>query len=153
MFFSFLVLFDICNLGIYIKTLDIHTEVAPMLSKSYSSSVDSLDPAILSGLFGSSASKLFVQKHLESNKCSLIVCKDNSHAEEIISQVKFFSGMSEEEIIFFPELETLPYDSESPNSSLISKRISAVQKLISGDLQGKIIIATSFFSIYIYDAC
>ena len=115
-----------------------------MLSKSYSEAIESLNPVVLSGLYGSSASKLVVQEHSNSTECSLVICKDNSHAEEFISQLKFFSGMSDNDIIFFPELEILPYDNESPNSTLISKRISAVQKLVDGNLSGKIIVATSF---------
>ena len=70
----------------------------------------------IGGLCGSSVSLAISEIFSDLVKSSIIVCKDNNEASEILSQLRFFSAVNEDQIIHIPEIEVLPYDTESPLS-------------------------------------
>nr|WP_239995794.1 transcription-repair coupling factor [Nitrincola tibetensis] len=60
----------------------------------------------------------------------LMICRDNEMALRIRQETEFFSGTSDN-ILFFPDWETLPYDNFSPHQDIISQRIETLYRLPS----------------------
>lgn len=79
------------------------------------------------GLVGASAAVAISEK-LKAQKTHVIVCKNNKQAEKLSMDLR---SICEDEIIFFPETETLAYDLESPHASLRGVRAEAIYKLLN----------------------
>lgn len=89
---------------------------------------DQLDERnINKGLLGSSIA-IKIAEGFNERKTHLIVCKNNDQAEKIAMDLK---ASSSDEVIFFPETETLAYDLESPHASLRGARSEAIYKLLN----------------------
>lgn len=75
---------------------------------------------------------LLLQQLLEQQHQGLVlmVCKDNETALRIREETRFFC-QDPEEILLFPDWETLPYDSFSPHQDIISQRIETLYRLPS----------------------
>lgn len=97
----------------------------------------------IGGLCGSSVSLAISEIFSDLVKSSIIVCKDNNEASEILSQLRFFSAVNEDQIIHIPEIEVLPYDTESPNASVSALRISAFNKLASMNGDKRLVVTTA----------
>lgn len=59
---------------------------------------------------------------------SLIITQDTRTALQIEEELRFFAE-DEQQILSFPDWETLPYDSFSPHQDIISQRIATLAKL------------------------
>jgi transcription-repair coupling factor (superfamily II helicase) len=60
-----------------------------------------------------------------------LITKDTQQAYALESSLKFFSKdtLSPEEILVFPDWETLPYDTFSPHEDIISQRLDTLNRL------------------------
>ena len=70
----------------------------------------------------------FCQTH-RGIKC--IIAPDNLIANQLIDALKFFLDQKghDNEILFFPDWETLPYDQFSPHQDIISERLTTLHRL------------------------
>lgn len=61
----------------------------------------------------------------------LLIAPDNLHAHQLQDELNFFlSGAStSQEILYFPDWETLPYDQFSPHQDIISERLYALSRI------------------------
>ena len=59
----------------------------------------------------------------------LIVTPDSQEAEKLQQQLRFFCAELSDDILCFPDWETLPYDSFSPHQDIISERLLTLQRL------------------------
>lgn len=59
---------------------------------------------------------------------SIIVTIDTANAEQLESEIEFFSEGTVE-ILSFPDRETLPYDTFSPHEDIINQRLTSLSKL------------------------
>lgn len=78
------------------------------------------------GLVGVSAA-IAISERLRAAKTHVVVCANNKQAEKLSMDLR---SVCEDEVIFFPETETLAYDLESPHASLRGARAEAVYKLL-----------------------
>ena len=88
---------------------------------------ENLFATIDQGLIGVSAAISLNEKCPEA-KSHIIVCKSNQQAEKLSMDLK---TVCSDEVIFFPETETLAYDLESPHASLRGTRAEAVYKILN----------------------
>lgn len=59
----------------------------------------------------------------------LLITPNNLSAGELLAEIEFFLSSQEQEIILFPDWETLPYDQFSPHQDIISERLRALNRL------------------------
>lgn len=78
-------------------------------------------------LYGSSLALALSQYCLEDNDIKLIITSDNYAANQLAAELEFFN--KHQEILLFPDWETLPYDNFSPHQDLISDRLKLLNKL------------------------
>lgn len=88
---------------------------------------ESLFLSIDQGLIGVSAAISLCEKCPEP-KSHFIVCKTNQQAEKLSMDIR---TVCSDEVIFFPETETLAYDLESPHASLRGARAEAIYKILN----------------------
>lgn len=97
--------------------------------------------AAWAGLPGS-AKSLAISNARKLTKSSLmVICVNDSEAERVYNEIRFFSEENEGEICYFPETETLPYDMESPHTGLVSKRAKILMELASSDKQRVMVLS------------
>ncbi len=86
---------------------------------------------------------LLLQQLLEEKYQGLVlmICKDNETALRIREETRFFC-QDDQEILLFPDWETLPYDSFSPHQDIISQRIETLYRLPSMK-RGVLIVSAS----------
>ena len=67
----------------------------------------------------------------ELDSFCLLITKDSQQAYSIESSLKFFSDntLHSDEILVFPDWETLPYDTFSPHEDIISQRLDTLNRL------------------------
>ena len=67
----------------------------------------------------------------ELDSFCLLITKDSQQAYSIESSLKFFSDstLQPDEILVFPDWETLPYDTFSPHEDIISQRLDTLNRL------------------------
>jgi transcription-repair coupling factor (superfamily II helicase) len=82
-----------------------------------------------SKLYGDSLALVLAQAALRSAGPLLIVTPDSQEAEKLQQQLRFFCAALSEDILCFPDWETLPYDSCSPHQDIISERLLTLQRL------------------------
>ncbi len=82
-----------------------------------------------SKLYGDSLSLVLAQAALRSAGPLLIVTPDSQEAEKLQQQLRFFCAGLSDDILCFPDWETLPYDSFSPHQDIISERLLTLQRL------------------------
>jgi transcription-repair coupling factor (superfamily II helicase) len=66
----------------------------------------------------------------------LILATTNAAAERLCDDLRFFHqlfNVPDDQLIFFPKWETLPYESTAPNVELIAHRMRALQRLRDGE--------------------
>ncbi len=81
-----------------------------------------------SNLHGSSLSLVISNALANTNKPVLIIAPDNLTAAHLLEELAFFSS-DKEQIIHFPDWETLPYDHFSPHQDIISERLTALHRI------------------------
>ncbi len=59
----------------------------------------------------------------------VIIAPDNLVAQQIKVELQFFLGANHQEIVLFPDWETLPYDQFSPHQDIISERLTTLNRL------------------------
>ena len=82
-----------------------------------------------SKLYGDSLSLVLAQAALRYAGPLLIVTPDSQEAEKLQQQLRFFCAGLSDDILCFPDWETLPYDSFSPHQDIISERLLTLQRL------------------------
>ncbi len=65
-----------------------------------------------------------------TNRPMLVVAPDNLTASHLMDELTFFNGGSEQ-LLQFPDWETLPYDHFSPHQDIVSERLTALYRLPS----------------------
>ncbi len=89
-------------------------------------------------LHGASMSLALSNAIAESKRPFVIIAPDNLFVSRLIDELHFFNTAQKDNIIHFPDWETLPYDHFSPHQDIISERLSALNR-ISTLSQGAII--------------
>lgn len=91
-----------------------------------------------------SAKAFFTSEHFNHNsKNILLICSDEENALESHRQLLFLNGDKESKrILFFPSLDTVPYDRISPNIQVIAQRTAILSELASSNTP-KIIVTAS----------
>ena len=88
---------------------------------------------------GSSARSLLIAQQAKAHKGPVIVVTaQNDTATSFLQTLPFF--YKDNPVIEFPDWETLPYDSFSPNPSIVSSRLKSLLKISSGS-SGIIIVS------------
>ena len=75
---------------------------------------------------------LYALEHFNNkNKNLLLCCPDEENAISAYKQLKFYgtNKIAKHQIIYFPSLDTVPYDRISPNSEILAKRAAALTDL------------------------
>ncbi len=68
---------------------------------------------------------------LETEQPLLLITEDMSQAQQLEAELSFFCETKTQDILIFPDWETLPYDIFSPLPELISQRLKAMSQLQS----------------------
>lgn len=97
------------------------------------------DQSIWKNLHGSSISLALSSLMGEHQQPLLIIAPDHLYVSHLIEELQFFTG-STENILIFPDWETLPYDHFSPHQDIISERLAALYRIPL--LKKGIVIAT-----------
>lgn len=82
-------------------------------------------------LHGASLSLALAQYCSQTTGIKLIVTENNLSANQLLEELKFFlkEDQGKQEILLFPDWETLPYDQFSPHQDIISERLSTLSRL------------------------
>lgn len=85
---------------------------------------------IVSNAYGSAFSILFNEYLKQNNEFNIIVTEDSQQAHKIYKELKYLNkDKSKIEILFFPNLEILPYDRFSAAVDIISRRQEILHKM------------------------
>ena len=97
----------------------------------------------LTGLHGSTpacALSLLVQAQSHSQGGThpwIVLTSSDESAERLFNDLQFFyslMGLSSDSLAWFPEWETLPYESTAPHVGLIARRMTTLHRLCAGEL-------------------
>ncbi|MBA3536368.1 MAG: transcription-repair coupling factor, partial [Tatlockia sp.] len=82
-------------------------------------------------LYGCSLPLALAEYCQQTKGIKLLVAPDNLSAGQLLSELNFFLNSKEkrQELLFFPDWETLPYDQFSPHQDIISERLSTLNRL------------------------
>lgn len=78
--------------------------------------------------------------HKLNRSGGLIIVKNEQTAYNICKDICFFDPDIKDRVIYIPDSETLPFDIQPSPSSIISKRMSSIEKLVNGNQSGKIVV-------------
>lgn len=82
-------------------------------------------------LHGSSLALALAEYCQKTPGIKLLIAQDNLSANQLQSELEFFLNpkQSEQEVLFFPDWETLPYDQFSPHQDIISERLYTLSRI------------------------
>jgi len=80
------------------------------------------------GVHEAASSLAIYEASIQSEGLSLVITADSHSADQLISELTFFSA-GEANILSFPDWETLPYDSFSPHQDIVSQRLLTLYHL------------------------
>ena len=80
------------------------------------------------GLYGSSQALAVVESALQQTSISIVVTPDTPSAHHFSQLCRFF-GAGRDDLLSFPDWETLPYDSFSPHQDIVSQRLLTLFRL------------------------
>lgn len=81
-------------------------------------------------LHGSSLALALAEYCQQTSGIKLLIAKDNLSANQLQAELNFFlNPNSPQELLFFPDWETLPYDQFSPHQDIISERLYALSRI------------------------
>lgn len=80
--------------------------------------------------YGSSRS-LAVSRFRSSNSPCLVVAPNHCDLDDIASELSFYTNVPLSSIAVFPDLETLPYDTETPSTHILNRRAKVFASLAS----------------------
>lgn len=86
------------------------------------------DRKFLGQVRGSAKGLVITDTAQRHNGFTLVICNDTTSANRLQDEVAFFST-AHQQVLSFPDWETLPYDNFSPHQDIISERISTLNKL------------------------
>ncbi len=90
----------------------------------------SANDTVVSGAYGSAFSILFNEYIKQNNQFNLIVTEDSQQAHKIYKELKYLNKDNLKiDILFFPNLEILPYDRFSTAVDIISRRQEILHKI------------------------
>ena len=69
------------------------------------------------------------QYFIKHKKTILLCCSDEESSHNTYKQLKFFENQGQSNILYFPSLDTIPYDRVSPNSIILSLRAHVLTEL------------------------
>lgn len=79
-------------------------------------------------LHGSSLPLALAEYCQQTPGIKVLITQDNLSANQLQSELNFFLN-SEQELLFFPDWETLPYDQFSPHQDIISERLYTLSRI------------------------
>lgn len=88
----------------------------------------------------SSIAEYFFEHKKSTRQPLVVLCRDNDHAERTAHTLR---QLSEAHVTVIPDNETLPYDEEFPQDSLISDRLSGIWKLKTSSDSNDVFIITA----------
>lgn len=82
-------------------------------------------------LYGSSLALALAEYCQHTSGIKLLITQDNLSASQLQEELQFFLDPKgpEQELLFFPDWETLPYDQFSPHQDIISQRLYTLSRL------------------------
>lgn len=82
-------------------------------------------------LHGSSLTLALAEYCQKTSGIKLLIAQDNLSANQLQAELEFFcdSHSLSQEVIFFPDWETLPYDRFSPHQDIISERLDTLNRI------------------------
>lgn len=82
-------------------------------------------------LYGSSLALALAEYCQQTPGLKLFIAQDNLSANQLQAELKFFLNAqgSAQELLFFPDWETLPYDQFSPHQDIISERLYTLSRM------------------------
>ncbi|CAM3033155.1 Transcription-repair coupling factor [Legionella steigerwaltii] len=81
-------------------------------------------------LHGSSLALALAEYCQQTSGIKLLIAQDNLSANQLQAELNFFLNPSaSQELLFFPDWETLPYDQFSPHQDIISERLYALSRI------------------------
>lgn len=85
----------------------------------------------LGQLYGSSLSLALAEYCQQTPGIKLCITPDNWYAKQLIDELNFYlkDHPNPQEILVFPDWETLPYDQFSPHQDIISERLATLSRL------------------------
>lgn len=89
------------------------------------------DRQIWSQLYGCSLSLALAEYCQQTPGIKLLVAQDNLGASQLQDELRFFLNPNNkpQELFFFPDWETLPYDQFSPHQDIISERLNTLSRI------------------------
>jgi transcription-repair coupling factor (superfamily II helicase) len=98
----------------------------PLLSQPISGTPQSIN---LNELHGCGLAMLLVQQAQLKQQPLVVITADIHQAELLKDEIRFFYSSQHENILSFPDWETLPYDVFSPHQDIISERLTTLYRL------------------------
>ncbi|RUR17212.1 transcription-repair coupling factor [Legionella sp. km535] len=82
-------------------------------------------------LYGSSLALALAEYCQETPGIKLLIAQDNLSASQLQDELQFFLNpqKKQQELLFFPDWETLPYDQFSPHQDIISERLYTLSRM------------------------
>ncbi|WP_454784065.1 transcription-repair coupling factor [Legionella sp. WA2024007413] len=81
-------------------------------------------------LHGSSLALALAEYCQQTPGIKLLIAQDNLSANQLQAELNFFLGANtSQELLFFPDWETLPYDQFSPHQDIISERLYTLSRI------------------------
>ena len=85
----------------------------------------------LDELHGCGLAMLLVRQAQLKQQPLVVITADIHQAEQLKDEIRFFYSNQQENILGFPDWETLPYDVFSPHQDIISERLTTLYRLPS----------------------
>lgn len=101
------------------------------MTKPFLINNDTINKPALGQLYGSSLSLAFAEYCVQTPGIKLCITPDNWYAKQLIEDLQFYlqDHPQSQEILVFPDWETLPYDQFSPHQDIISERLTTLSRL------------------------
>ena len=92
---------------------------------------DTIKKSAWGQLYGSTLSLAIAEYCQQTPGIKLCITPDNWYAKQLIDELKFYfqDAPQQQEILVFPDWETLPYDQFSPHQDIISERLMTLSRL------------------------
>ncbi|MGL6029344.1 MAG: transcription-repair coupling factor, partial [Legionella sp.] len=86
---------------------------------------------VWSQLYGSSLALSLAEFCQQTAGVKLLIAQDNLSASQLQNELQFFLDPqgTAQELLFFPDWETLPYDQFSPHQDIISERLHTLSRM------------------------
>lgn len=80
-------------------------------------------------LYGCSLALALAEYCEKTPGIKLLIAQDNLSASQLQDELEFFLSPQHQELLFFPDWETLPYDQFSPHQDIISERLHTLSRI------------------------